>query len=397
LVWPEPNSSAAGIRMDQVIDGLSLRDYQIHFLCATHPTEFSKQYSNPNIITEQIKLNDSSVDELIEKINPEIVIFDRFMTYEQFGWRVAKHAPQAFTILNMEDIHALRDAREIVYKKGTIWNNDDFKVSKKWIREYTAVHCCDLVWVVSDFEKEFLIDQWKVSQEKIFVLPIHRSGINIQTVPFGGKLAMIGNFLHAPNFDSVQFVLKELWPKIQAKFPEIKLDIYGAYTEHKQHQLPKVPKNVRLMGRAEDAVSTLKEYDCLLAPLNFGAGIKGKILDAWSAGIPVITSAMGAESMTSDVGFGGWVCENVSDYLFALEELKIDKLRDANIEKGQYTLKSKFSKAEFDNKLNSSLNECDKNFLQVRESNLFRMALLHHGARGDEYFSRWIELKEKLS
>ena len=89
-VFPEPNSTAAGSRIIQLMDLFLTQNYQITFLSTATISENSFDLSSKNISFQNIVLNDSSFDELIKNLNPEIVIFDRFTTEEQLGWRVSE-------------------------------------------------------------------------------------------------------------------------------------------------------------------------------------------------------------------------------------------------------------------------------------------------------------------
>ena len=104
LVVPEPASTAAGTRMLQLIDLFRERNYEITFLTSAGNIEFSEK-----IDFQKIEINDSSFDELINNLDPDIVLFDRFVTEEQFGWRVSENCPQALKILDTQDLHFLRE------------------------------------------------------------------------------------------------------------------------------------------------------------------------------------------------------------------------------------------------------------------------------------------------
>ena len=115
-VWPEPNSTAAGRRMFQLIETFKENNYIITFVSAASKTENSLPLENLNIQTFEIQLNNSSFDLLLKEIYPDMVIFDRFLTEEQFGWRVAECCPNALRILDTEDLHFLRTARHRAFK-----------------------------------------------------------------------------------------------------------------------------------------------------------------------------------------------------------------------------------------------------------------------------------------
>lgn len=104
-VWPEPTSSAAGIRMIQLIDCFTINNYKIYFASAATKSEFSYDLKSKNIEEISIQLNDKSFDILIKELNPSTVIFDRFMTEEQYSWRVTENCPNALKILDTEDLH----------------------------------------------------------------------------------------------------------------------------------------------------------------------------------------------------------------------------------------------------------------------------------------------------
>src|SRR5690554_5367129 len=100
-VWPEPKSSAAGSRMLQIIDLFQSENYNITFAspCAKSDNAFNLESIGINQVS--IELNNSSFDEFIKKLNPDVVLFDRFMMEEQFGWRVVEQCPNALRILEI--------------------------------------------------------------------------------------------------------------------------------------------------------------------------------------------------------------------------------------------------------------------------------------------------------
>ena len=117
-VWPEPNTTAAGGRMLQLIHFFLEQDYQITFASTAAESEFSFDLDSLGVRKKTILLNHSSFDVFLKDLDPGIVLFDRFMTEEQFGWRVVENAPNALRILDTEDLHSLRIARQLSFKKS---------------------------------------------------------------------------------------------------------------------------------------------------------------------------------------------------------------------------------------------------------------------------------------
>ena len=113
-VWPEPKSSAAGGRMMHLIKCFQELHWKICFASPASDSEFAVNLDDFNIQKERIVLNDDSFDVFIRDLNPNAVLFDRFMMEEQFGWRVAQNCPDALRILDTEDLHFLRQEHSYI-------------------------------------------------------------------------------------------------------------------------------------------------------------------------------------------------------------------------------------------------------------------------------------------
>jgi hypothetical protein len=170
FVWPEPKSSAAGSRMLQLIDQFQAQHYDITFASAANISDRSFDLSWLGINVKGIELNHSSFDAFIKDLNPELVLFDRFMTVEQYGWRVAKNCPDALRILDMEDFHGLRKARELAMKENRAVDISDLQntVSK---REIASMYCCDLNLVISESEMEILTHYFGFLKSNCIICP----------------------------------------------------------------------------------------------------------------------------------------------------------------------------------------------------------------------------------
>jgi hypothetical protein len=106
-VWPEPNSSAAGKRMMQLLQSFIQANYEIVFASAAQKSGFEANLIALGITEKQIQLNHASFDAFVSDFNPNVVLFDRFFIEEQFGWRVSKNCPNALKILDTEDLVVL--------------------------------------------------------------------------------------------------------------------------------------------------------------------------------------------------------------------------------------------------------------------------------------------------
>jgi glycosyltransferase involved in cell wall biosynthesis len=296
-VWPEPTSTAAGNRMLQLIALFQKQDYSITYLCSASPSEFSFDLNQISVETQSIQLNNSSFDLLIQKLNPAVVLFDRFMIEEQYGWRVMEKCPNALRILDTEDLHFLRKAREQAFKQNRALVFEDY-ISDTFKREMASIYRCDLTLLISEYEMQLATETFKIDPTLLYYLPFLSDEINTNVPKFEERkhFVSIGNFLHEPNWQTV-LLLKKYWKSIKIQLPEAELHVYGAYVNEKAKQLHNEKEGFLIKGRAETVASVYSKAKVLLAPIPYGAGLKGKLFDAMSLGLPSVTTPMGAEGM----------------------------------------------------------------------------------------------------
>ncbi|RZL18975.1 MAG: glycosyltransferase, partial [Pedobacter sp.] len=328
LVWPEPTSSAAGTRMIQLIELFLEEGYQITFACAAAKSEFSFNLAAIGVSEQTIKLNDQSFNEFISILKPQIVMFDRFVMEEQYGWRIHQECPEAMTILDTEDLHFLRQARQKATKDGLVLKDEDLfnDIAK---REIASILRCDLSLIISEDEMNILQSQFKIDPSLLHYLPFLEEEITTtnQWLSFEERadFVFIGNFLHEPNWHTVQFLKTEIWPSLRKQIPQAKLNIYGAYPSQKVLQLHNPKENFNIMGRAQNAKETIAKHRVLLAPIQFGAGVKGKFIDAMQVGTPSITTTIGAEAMKGNLEWNGFLEDDLELFVSKAVELYQDK------------------------------------------------------------------------
>ena len=396
FVWPEPKSSAAGSRMMQLIDLFAAANYNVTFSSTAQNLEFSEDLTRIGISIQNIELNSSSFDEFIKELNPEIVLFDRFMVEEQFGWRVSECCPAALKILDTEDLHCLRQARQLAVKQNREFTFDDLfsDVAK---REIASILRCDLTLMVSEFEMDLLHTHFKIDKELLFYLPLFSEQLD-DNPSFENRadFVFIGNFLHEPNLDCVCYLANTIWPSLHLKLPEAKLFVYGAYPNDKVMQLNNSKINFQVLGRAEDAAEVIKNARVMLAPLRFGAGIKGKLLEAMQCGTPSVTSSIGAEAMAGDLEWNGFIMDDSNEFVASAIALYSDvSLWEKSQKKGYTILEKRYQKVLFESEFINRIYSIKENLRQHRNVNFMGSILQFHLNSSTKYLSKWIEEKNK--
>jgi len=394
-VFPEPNSTAAGYRMIQLMDLFLTQNYQITFLSTATISENSFDLSSKNISFQNIVLNDSSFDELIKNLNPEIVIFDRFTTEEQFGWRVSEQVPNAVKILDTEDLHFLRTAREKAFKQNRNLEHLDL-INDVFKREIASILRCDLSLIISEFEMNLLIEKFKIDENILFYLPLFGAVKKPETSFSERKnFISIGNFLHEPNWQTV-LQLKKLWKNIKNQLPEAEIHIYGAYASEKVFQLHNEKEGFIIKGRAESVETVFNTAKVLLAPIPFGAGIKGKLLESMQFGLPNVTSAVGAEAMHGNLDWNGFITDNETEFVEKAVLLYQDEnLWQKSQENGYKIVENRFKKELFEPHFIHKIQEISENLESHRNQNFLGQILQHHTLQSTKYLSKWIEEKNK--
>ena len=402
FVWPEPNSSAAGGRMVQLISIFKEQGFEVTFASPAMDSDYMVDLNSLGVKKKSIALNCSSFDVFVKELNPSIVLFDRFMIEEQFGWRVAENCPNALRLLDTEDLHCLRLARQKAFKENRPFSTDDLLEEDVAKREIASILRCDVSLMISEYEMELLQTVFKIDSKILYYLPLLLEPIEdsmIQKSPSFEErnyFVFIGNFLHEPNWNAVQYLKETIWPLIRKQLPEAVLHIYGAYPSQKVLQLHQPKQGFYIMGRADDAQEVVKNARVVLAPLRFGAGIKGKLLEAMQCGTPSVTTTIGAESMCGDLPWSGFVTDNPQVFADKAIELYQEKLLWLKAQKNGFEIVEKrYLKSVFENDFVEHILETQTHLKQHRLHNFMGSMLQHHTLTSTKYMSRWIEEKNR--
>lgn len=397
LVWPEPTSSAAGTRILQLIELFLEAEADVYFASAASKSNYSHPLTNLGVTEISIELNNPSFENELEKLSPTVVVYDRFMIEEQYGWKVRKVCPNAYTILDTEDLHFLRQARQIAVKK-----NAEIELQSDLAkREIASIFRSDLSLIISQEEIKLLKEKFSIPDYLLYYLPFLEDHIEIDNFSefpnFSERehFIFIGNFIHEPNWHTTLRLKNEIWPTLKKLTPTAEMHIYGAYMSDKVQQLHNPAERFLIMGRAENARKIISKYKILLAPIQFGAGVKGKLVDAMAVGTPSITTSIGAEGMQNDKEWNGSITDSMETFCilaqsFYTEEKKWKKAQLNGIE----LINTQYNKdlgIYFINFLETALPLLEKH----RQRNFIGQLLHHHTMNSLKYMSLWIEEKNK--
>lgn len=380
----------------QLITLFAADHIDITFASSATPSERSADLQKFSIRVEQIALNDPSFDAFMLKLNPDVVLFDRFISEEQFGWRVAEVCPNALRILDTEDLHFLRKAREDAVKQGKNASEADLHTDLAK-REIASIFRSDLSLLISEKELALLQEEFRIPSELLYYLPflveIPSEAERKRYPHFNDRsnFMTVGNFLHSPNVDAVVQLKKEIWPRIRKQLPEAKLCIYGAYPPEMIQQLHNQKEGFIIKGWVEDIDNVVQQARVSLAPLRFGAGLKGKLITALKNGTPVVTTTIGSEGINLNSTFDdvpGFVKEAVT--LYTEEQSWISARNN-----GFRVLSDQFNAEVHADIFIKRVDHLQKELNIHRGHNFIGQILQHHSMQSTKYLSRWIEAKNR--
>lgn len=398
--WPEPKTTAAGHHMMQLLEAFKQFGYQLFFASTAAKTEYSQNLTEIGVEEVNIRLNHSSFDIFISELEPEIVVFDRFMVEEQFGWRIAEHASKALRILNTEDLHSLRKTRSNCHSGG-----EEFTI-EKWLqnnitkREVASIYRSDLSLLVSTHEMELLQQNVKIDPNLLLHLPFMLEKLtdkainNWSSFEERSGFSCFGNGKHAPNVDSIKYLKHVIWPLIRTALPNAQVTIFGAYLPQQILGMHSPRKGFLVNGWAADLNDALQKTRINLAPLQFGAGIKGKLVDAMKNGTPSVTTTIGAEGMYGKLPWAGAIAQDPKDFAQQAVQLYQNKpLWTQKQQNGVAIINQFYDKELLSKHLLERIAHLKKELEVHRSQNFIGSMLQHQTLAATKFMGKWIEEK----
>src|SRR5438067_841017 len=221
----------------------------------------------------------------------DVMILSRCGTAKKHIAEVRLHAPQSHVIFVTVDLHFLRAARDAELTKKV---ESRMQAREAQQQEYAVINEADETWVVSVAERELLLQDLPGKQIEVVSNIVD---IQTTTTAFADRadFLFIGSFLHPPNVDAVLYFAREIYPLIAQHLPTAKFYIIGDKAPPEVVAL--ASKNVIVTGAMPDVRPFFESVKLSVAPLRFGAGVKGKINQSMAMGVPVVATSLAVEGM----------------------------------------------------------------------------------------------------
>jgi len=225
------------------------------------------------------------------------------------------YAPQSRIIFDTVDLHFLREEREASLT-GDLEVRRKAQETKQW--EYDLIDQSDETWVVSSVEQRLLQKEWP---DRSFQLVSNIVDVPGSNTPFALRRdwLFIGGFQHPPNIDAVLFFLKEIYPRISEHLRDAKFYIIGDKAPPEIVALSN--EKIIVAGLQRDVRPFFESVRLSVAPLRFGAGVKGKINQSMAFGVPVVATSVAVEGADLKDREEILVANEPEDFAMALIEL----------------------------------------------------------------------------
>jgi O-antigen biosynthesis protein len=221
----------------------------------------------------------------------DYVVISRASVAEETIDLVKKYAPQAKVIFNTIDLHFMRLDRAARLSKKT----EDQKVAERIRRiELDTITKADCTLVVSNVEADLLANL--LPQSMVRVVPFPADVFNVEEDWAERQdIVYLGGFKHPANADAVLYFVQEIWPRITEKLPNVKFVIAGPDAPPEIQNLSS--ETVVVRGFVKDLGTLFSTAKLLVAPIRYGAGIKGKVITSLGYGVPCIATSIAAEGI----------------------------------------------------------------------------------------------------
>lgn len=296
-ITPEPDKDAGSITALEIMRALRDLGVKVTFVpCSNyaHITPYTDTLSSLGIQSVLGPWNGSLRSHLRARgTDYDAVMIFRLPSVKAHLAEVRALAPQARVIFHPSDLHFIREEREKSIKSEAA-PSTDASIAQTRRAELEAIAASSATIVHSTYEKEVIENLLPDARVEVFPWIFEPQG---RGLPFSRRkgIGFLGGYRHAPNVDAVMYFVSEIFPLIQRDIPGVSFYAIGSNPPQELKALQN--ENVHVMGFVDDLKPVLSGLRLAVAPLRYGAGLKGKIVTTLAHGVPTVTTSIGAEGM----------------------------------------------------------------------------------------------------
>ena len=284
----------------------------------------------------------ANVRRILEAVH-ECLHFEFFHCAERWIDMVRGLNPDVPVAVDSVDLHFRREDGAAGYSADQARAREEARRTRS--RELAMYRAADLVITVTDRDRKILLEH--APETLTMVVPnIHAMAGAVPAFRTRRRrsLLFVGGFHHSPNVDAVLFLTKEVIPRVRSSLPDVTLTIVGDSAP--REVLNAIPEGAVLAGWVPEVGPYLDSHTVSVAPLRFGAGMKGKVGEAMAAGLPVVATSVAAEGMELKDGVDVLIADSVEEFAAAVVKVCTDEDLHARLsENGRRTARERWSEA----------------------------------------------------
>lgn len=266
-------------------------------------------------VAPEVRLRDAlAIADLVWTGRPDV--FSKYKAYFDA-------LPDLPVIYDTHDLHYVRLARELELRGDATTAADHREQQRTKELELAIARAVDVTLAITDIEKQILESE---GIGNVQVLPnIHVARARAHGFEQTEGLLFIGGYNHAPNVDAAEWLVDAIMPSIWEDFPSLAVTLLGSNPPHRVWRLAQDPR-VRVTGYIHDVAPYFESARIFVAPLRYGAGLKGKIGQSLEFGLPVVTTSVGAEGFDFADGRDALIADEPAAFADAVKRLYADRM-----------------------------------------------------------------------
>ncbi|MEW6206966.1 MAG: glycosyltransferase [Acidobacteriota bacterium] len=328
---PTPDYDSGSMRMSRLLDALLSLSCKVTFAAsfplAWPPLSERAETDILNLKNRGIEVAESVDGHLLSEGRryDAVILSGGVYTAIRHVESVFKHAPQADLIFDTVDLHFLRE-----YRHARLTANQQMlrRALASKANEVAIARRARWTLVVSPAEKDILSRECPEARVEV-LSNIHETRASREPFTRRRDILFIGAFQHLPNRDAVSHFVEEIFPLVKKEIPDLRFFILGGHPPAEIQRLDS--EDIIVTGHLSDIDTYLDSCKLSVAPLRFGAGVKGKVLLSLSRGLPVVATSIAAEGMYLTNGKDVMVADSASEFGRAIVDLYNDEDRWSEI------------------------------------------------------------------
>lgn len=310
---PRPDMNSGDLRLSSLIRILA-QEYEVSLVCCAHRPGDDAYISHLERVGVTVYAAEFSLWNVLKTETFKVAILEFYFTAEFYLDRIRILQPECRMVVDSVDVHYLR----LKHKFDLTQDEADFAgYWKTKMMELTVYRKADTVITVTFDDAAALLEE--SPDIPCEVVPNIHEICSCETRVESNALIFVGGFSHNPNVDAVLYFCRDILPLIQADKPDVHFTIVGSNPPDEIRDLEN--EAVTVTGYVPSTTSYLHRSCISVAPLRYGAGMKGKIGEAMAHGVPVVTTSVGAEGMGLQHRKNAMIADSPHDFAAAVLEL----------------------------------------------------------------------------